>query len=231
MVVRRHADIGSGGVVLSRTACTWDQPSPVSRVATPLGNPARTAEDLVAFASKTPDLKGAALTSPLSVQLDKGSILLSRTGTGVSMKIQSKDCASGGIFQTAPRTRPGARPSSSASRSRCRPRAASRRRCPPRNGSRGCVLASHAHMSAREAHAVIIRSGPGRVLCRGAGVVPCPRRPCAGILTAVLTPPPRTSATVGRTKKAPRLRGFSMRRRGLEPPRAIQPTGPQLCPQ
>jgi hypothetical protein len=59
-------------------------------------------KNLVAFASKTPDLKGAALTGPLSVQLDKGSILLTRTGTGVSMKIQSKDCASGGIFQMEP---------------------------------------------------------------------------------------------------------------------------------
>jgi hypothetical protein len=59
-------------------------------------------KNLVAFASKTPDLKGAALTSPLSVQLDKGAILLTRSGTGVSMKIQSKDCASGGIFQMEP---------------------------------------------------------------------------------------------------------------------------------
>jgi hypothetical protein len=59
-------------------------------------------KNLVAFASKTPDLKGAALTSPLTVQLDKGSILLSRTGAGVSMKITSKDCAAGGIFQMEP---------------------------------------------------------------------------------------------------------------------------------
>jgi hypothetical protein len=59
-------------------------------------------KNLVAFASKTPDLKGAALTGALSVELDKGSILLTRTGTGVSMTIQSKDCASGGIFQMEP---------------------------------------------------------------------------------------------------------------------------------
>ena len=59
-------------------------------------------KNLVAFASKTPDLKGSTLTSPLTVSLDKGNILLSRTGTSVSMKIQSKDCAAGGIFQMEP---------------------------------------------------------------------------------------------------------------------------------
>jgi hypothetical protein len=56
-----------------------------------------------AFAAKLADLRGATLTSPLAVQLGKdGTISLSRTGPGVSMKITGKDCASGGIFQMEP---------------------------------------------------------------------------------------------------------------------------------
>lgn len=56
-----------------------------------------------AFAAKLADLRGATLTSPLSVELGKdGTIGLGRTGAGVSMKIQGKDCASGGIFQMEP---------------------------------------------------------------------------------------------------------------------------------
>ncbi len=56
-----------------------------------------------AFAAKLADLRGATLTSPLDVQLGKdGTISLSRTGPGVSMKITGKDCANGGIFQMEP---------------------------------------------------------------------------------------------------------------------------------
>lgn len=56
-----------------------------------------------AFAAKLADLRGATLTSPLSVELGKdGTIRLSRTGSGVSMGIQGKDCANGGIFQMEP---------------------------------------------------------------------------------------------------------------------------------
>jgi hypothetical protein len=56
-----------------------------------------------AFAAKTADLRGATLTSALSVAVDKdGTLALSRTGAGVSMKITGKDCAAGGIFQMEP---------------------------------------------------------------------------------------------------------------------------------
>lgn len=56
----------------------------------------------VAFQSKTPDLKGAALTGAISVTTADGDLVISRVGTGVSMKIQAKDCAQGGIFQMEP---------------------------------------------------------------------------------------------------------------------------------
>lgn len=56
----------------------------------------------VAFQSKTPDLKGASLTGAISVTTDEGDLVISRAGTGVSMKIQAKDCAQGGIFQMEP---------------------------------------------------------------------------------------------------------------------------------
>jgi hypothetical protein len=54
------------------------------------------------FASKLPDHRGLSLTSAVSVELDEEEIEISRTGTGLSMKIQSKDCAQGGIFQMEP---------------------------------------------------------------------------------------------------------------------------------
>jgi hypothetical protein len=51
------------------------------------------------FASKSPDLRGAALTGGLEVRLRDETLLLTRAGSGVTMKIQAKDCAEGGIFQ------------------------------------------------------------------------------------------------------------------------------------
>jgi hypothetical protein len=57
---------------------------------------------LVAFAAKTPDHRGLSLSSAVSVTLDKDSLELGRTGTGLSMKLQAKDCASGGLFQMEP---------------------------------------------------------------------------------------------------------------------------------
>jgi len=51
------------------------------------------------FASKMPDHKGLTLTSGVTVQMNKESIVISRDGPGLSMKIQAKDCASGGLFQ------------------------------------------------------------------------------------------------------------------------------------
>lgn len=63
---------------------------------------------IVIYKSKVPDLKGAVLTSDLSLTLDEGGIVFTRTGAGVSMKIQAKDCAQGGIFQMEPSRSDGA---------------------------------------------------------------------------------------------------------------------------
>ena len=52
------------------------------------------------FASKVP--QNMVLTSAISVSLGGEVLELGRTGTGVSMKIQAKDCAQGGIFQMEP---------------------------------------------------------------------------------------------------------------------------------
>lgn len=54
------------------------------------------------FASKIPDHRGLTLTSAISVELRDDSVALGRTGAGLSMKIQAKDCAQGGIFQMEP---------------------------------------------------------------------------------------------------------------------------------
>ena len=51
------------------------------------------------YASKLPDHQGLTLTSALSVELKDTDVELNREGRGVSMKIQAKDCANGGIFQ------------------------------------------------------------------------------------------------------------------------------------
>lgn len=56
----------------------------------------------VVFASKTPDLRGSTLTSGLTIRLRDGDLRLERSGNGVDMKIQAKDCAQGGIFQMEP---------------------------------------------------------------------------------------------------------------------------------
>jgi hypothetical protein len=53
----------------------------------------------VVYSSKLPDHRGLALTSGVSVNMDKESLVISRTGPGLSMKIQAKDCANGGVFQ------------------------------------------------------------------------------------------------------------------------------------
>src|SRR6478752_5288382 len=57
---------------------------------------------IVAYAGKVPDHRGLTLTSGVSANLDKETLELGRTGTGLSMKIQAKDCAQGGIFQMEP---------------------------------------------------------------------------------------------------------------------------------
>ncbi len=57
---------------------------------------------IVAYAGKVADLKGATLTSAVTAELDKEDLSLSRTGTGVSMKLTGNDCANGGLFQMEP---------------------------------------------------------------------------------------------------------------------------------
>lgn len=54
------------------------------------------------FAAKTPDLGARTLTGALTAQITGQDILLARSGDGVSMKIQAKDCAQGGTFQMEP---------------------------------------------------------------------------------------------------------------------------------
>lgn len=55
-----------------------------------------------AFQSKTPDHRGLRLTSGISVSNEDGDLVIRRSGTGLKMKIQAKDCAQGGIFQMEP---------------------------------------------------------------------------------------------------------------------------------
>src|SRR4051795_966213 len=57
---------------------------------------------IVAYAGKVPDHRGLMLTSAINARLDKESLELTRTGPGLSMKIQAKDCANGGLFQMEP---------------------------------------------------------------------------------------------------------------------------------
>jgi hypothetical protein len=62
------------------------------------------------YASKVPDHRGLTLTSAISLELRDEDMIISRTGTnGLSMKIQAKDCAQGGIFQMEPSRGDGAR--------------------------------------------------------------------------------------------------------------------------
>ncbi|NUR05508.1 MAG: hypothetical protein HOQ22_06195 [Nocardioidaceae bacterium] len=61
------------------------------------------------YASKVPDHRGLTLTSPITVELSGGDLVISRTGPGLSMKLQAKDCANGGIFQMEPSRGDGTR--------------------------------------------------------------------------------------------------------------------------
>ncbi|HKP72432.1 MAG TPA: hypothetical protein VJT82_05810, partial [Pyrinomonadaceae bacterium] len=58
-------------------------------------------QPVVVFARKEP-LHGKTLTSGLSIELSSEQAVLQRSGNGISMKIQSKDCSEGGIFQMEP---------------------------------------------------------------------------------------------------------------------------------
>lgn len=62
------------------------------------------------FASKIPDHRGLALTSSIALEVKDEEVTLSRTGTGgLSMSIQAKDCAQGGLFQMEPERGDGGR--------------------------------------------------------------------------------------------------------------------------
>jgi hypothetical protein len=54
------------------------------------------------FARKTPDHRGLALNGAMEVELKESDLVIEREGPGLSMKIQAKDCANGGIFQMEP---------------------------------------------------------------------------------------------------------------------------------
>jgi hypothetical protein len=54
------------------------------------------------FQSKIPDHRGLTLTGGILAELAGGDLVLQRTGPGLSMKIQAKDCAAGGVFQMEP---------------------------------------------------------------------------------------------------------------------------------
>ena len=51
------------------------------------------------FASKLPDHRGLTLTGPLFLVIDEQELVLMREGPGLTMKVQAKDCAQGGLFQ------------------------------------------------------------------------------------------------------------------------------------
>lgn len=62
------------------------------------------------YASKVPDHRGLVLTGGISLELRDEDMTISRTGPGgLSMKIQAKDCAQGGIFQMEPARGDGTR--------------------------------------------------------------------------------------------------------------------------
>ena len=61
------------------------------------------------WASRVPDHRGLSLSSGITVEIDGDGLELSRTGTGLSMKITAKDCAQGGIFQMEPQRADGTR--------------------------------------------------------------------------------------------------------------------------
>lgn len=61
----------------------------------------------VVFASKTPDHRGATLSGAMEVRLRGSDVVIEREDGDLAMKIQSKDCAQGGIFQMEPEREDG----------------------------------------------------------------------------------------------------------------------------
>jgi hypothetical protein len=62
----------------------------------------------VVMASKAPDHRGLTLTSAVDVSIVGPDLVITRAGPGLTMKIQAKDCANGGIFQIEPGRADGA---------------------------------------------------------------------------------------------------------------------------
>lgn len=54
------------------------------------------------FDSKMPDHRGLALTGPVELELKEDGLVILREGPGLTMKVQAKDCANGGLFQMEP---------------------------------------------------------------------------------------------------------------------------------
>ena len=54
------------------------------------------------FERKTPDHRGLVLTGGMDVEIEEDDLVISREGGSLSMKIQAKDCAAGGVFQMEP---------------------------------------------------------------------------------------------------------------------------------
>jgi hypothetical protein len=54
------------------------------------------------FERKTPDHRGLVLTGGMDVEIEEDDLVISREGGSLSMKIQAKDCAQGGLFQMEP---------------------------------------------------------------------------------------------------------------------------------
>ncbi|MFC5510039.1 hypothetical protein ACFPOU_02720 [Massilia jejuensis] len=54
------------------------------------------------FDSKLPNHRGLVLTSDVELRLKEDGLVILREGPGLTMKVQAKDCASGGLFQMEP---------------------------------------------------------------------------------------------------------------------------------
>ena len=56
----------------------------------------------VVFESKLPNHRGLVLNSGVELELKETELVILREGPGLTMKIQAKDCANGGLFQMEP---------------------------------------------------------------------------------------------------------------------------------
>lgn len=56
----------------------------------------------VVWTEKTPDHRGLALSGPVTVEIKDSELVIQRASSPLTMTIQAKDCATGGIFQMEP---------------------------------------------------------------------------------------------------------------------------------